>query len=172
MTIAAVCLLRVDRAIGNQGELLMMMRTVVVVGTLLLGVGAVVAQQDPVTQAQNIMKANGKNLGGVLSPMFKGEKPYDQAAVDAALTQLDDTAKKLPTLFPASLKGAKWEGDYSPSPKIWEDKAGFDGHIASFAKVVSEAKAKIKDLDSLKATYPAIGKECGGCHETFRIKKG
>ena len=93
----------------------MMMRTVVVVGTLLLGVSAVVAQQDAVTQAQNIMKANGKNLGGVLSPMFKGEKPYDQAAVDAALTQLDDTAKKLPTLFPASLKDAKWEGDYSPS---------------------------------------------------------
>jgi cytochrome c556 len=149
------------------------MRTVVaVVGTLLLGVGAVVAQQDLVTQAQNVMKANGKNLGGVLSPMFKGEKPYDQAAVDAALTQLDDTAKKLPTLFPASVKDAKWEGDFSPSPKIWEDKAGFDAKVASFAKVVSEAKAKIKDMDSLKANFPAIGKECGGCHETFRVKKG
>ena len=98
------------------------------------------------------MKNNGKNLGGVLSAMAKGEKPYDQAAIDAALTQLEDTAKKLPTLFPASLKGLKAEGDYSPSPKIWEDKAGFDAHIASFAKVVGEAKAMIKDLDSLKAT--------------------
>jgi cytochrome c556 len=150
----------------------MLMRTVVVVGTLLLGVGAVVAQQDLVTQAQNTMKANGKNLGGVLSPMFKGEKSYDQAAVDAALTQLDDTAKKLPALFPASVKDAKWEGDFSPSPKIWEDKAGFDAKVASFAKVISEAKAKIKDMDSLKANFPAIGKECGGCHETFRVKKG
>jgi cytochrome c556 len=173
MMIAAACLLQVDRANGkNQGDPPMMMRSVVVVGTLLLGMGAVVAQQDLVTQAQNTMKANGKNLGGVLSPMFKGDKPYDQAAVDAALTQLDDTAKKLPTLFPASLKDAKWEGDYSPSPKIWEDKAGFDAHVASFAKVVSEARAKIKDLDSLKATFPAIAKECGGCHETFRVKKG
>ena len=150
----------------------MMMRTVVVVvGTLLLGVGAVVAQ-DAVKGAQDTMKANGKNLGGVLSPMFKGEKPYDQAAVDAALAQLDDTAKKLPTLFPASLKDAKWEGDFSPSPKIWEDKAGFDAKIASFAKVVTEAKAKIKDLDSLKANFPGIGKECSGCHETYRLKKG
>ena len=83
--------------------------------------------------------------------MVKGEKPYDQAAVDAALTQLDDTAKKLPTMFPASIKGLKPEGDYSASPKIWEDKAGFDAKIASFAKVVTEAKAKIKDLDTLKA---------------------
>ena len=151
----------------------MMMRMVVVVaGTLLLGIGAGVAQQDAVKMAQDTMKANGKNMGGVLGPMFKGEKPYDQAAVNAALAQFDDTAKKLPTMFPASVKDAKWEGDYSPSPKIWEDKAGFDAKIASFAKVVTEAKAKIKDLDSLKANFPGIGKECGACHETFRLKKG
>ena len=87
-----------------------------------------------------------------------------------ALAQFEDTAKNLPTLFPASLKGAKFEGDYSPSPKIWSDKAGFDAAIASFAKTVTEAKAKIKDLDSLKATMPAIGKECSNCHETFRVK--
>ena len=34
-----------------------MMRTVVVVGTLLLGVGAVMAQQDLVKQTQTVMKA-------------------------------------------------------------------------------------------------------------------
>ena len=149
-----------------------MKRVLVVAGALLLSVGVGVAQQDPVKDTQTAMKGNGRNLGAVLSPMFKGEKPYYQAAVDAALTQLDDTAKKLGTMFPASMKDAKWEGDFSPSPKIWEDKAGFDAKIASFAKVVTEAKAKIKDLDSLKANFPGIGKECGGCHETFRVKKG
>jgi cytochrome c556 len=149
----------------------MMIRTVVVAATLLLGASAGMAQ-DAVKGAQDTMKANGKNLGGVLSPMFKGEKPYDQAAVDAALAQLDDTAKKLPTMFPASLKDAKWEGDYSPSPKIWDDKAGYDAKVASFAKAVTEARAKIKDLDTLKVNFPGIGKECGGCHETFRLKKG
>jgi cytochrome c556 len=146
-----------------------MLRTVVVVGTLLLGVGAVGAQQDLVKHAQTVMKGNGKNAG-ILAAMVKGEKPYDQAAVDAALAQLDDTAKKLPTLFPASTKGLKPEGDYSTSSKVWEDKAGFDAHIASFGKVVTEAKVKIKDLDTLKATLPVIGKECSGCHETYRIK--
>jgi len=151
----------------------MKMRTVAVVaGTLLLGVGAGMAQQDAVKLAQDTMKANGRNMGAVLSPMFKGEKPYDQAAVDTALNQFDDTAKKLPTLFPASIKDAKWEGDFSPSPKLWEDKAGYDAKVASFAKSVTEAKAKIKDLDSLKANFPGIGKECSGCHETFRLKKG
>ena len=148
-----------------------MIRTVVVVGTLLLGVSAVVAQQDKVNQNQTIMKSNGKNAG-VLAAMVKGEKPYDQAAVDAALTQLDETAKKLPTMFPESVKGLKAEGDYSASSKIWEDKAGFDAHIATFAKAVADAKASVKDLDTLKVSLPVIGKSCGGCHETYRLKNG
>jgi cytochrome c556 len=147
-----------------------MIRTVVIAGTLLLGVGAVMAQGDQVKQTQTVMKGNGKNAGA-LAAMIKGEKPYDQATVDAALAQFNDTAKKLPTLFPASLKGAKFDGDYSPTDKVWDDKAGFDEHIASFAKTVSDAKGKITDLDALKAELPVIGKQCGGCHETYRIKK-
>jgi cytochrome c556 len=147
-----------------------MRRTVVIAATLLLGVGAVMAQQDQVKTTQTMMKGNGKNAGA-LAAMIKGEKPYDQATVDAAIAQFDDTAKKLPTLFPASIKGAKFDGDYSPSSKIWEDKAGFDEHIASFGKTVGDTKGKIKDLDALKAELPVIGKQCGGCHETYRIKK-
>jgi len=146
-----------------------MMRTVVVVGTLLLGVGAVAAQQDMVNQVQMLMKGNGKNAGAVAA-IVKGEKPYDQATVDTALAQFEDTAKKLPTLFPDSTKGLKPEGDYSSSPKIWEDKAGFEAKIADFSKAVADAKAKIKDVDTLKVSFPAIGKACGGCHETFRLK--
>jgi cytochrome c556 len=147
-----------------------MKRALLVVGALLLGVGAVSAQQEIVKDRQTLMKSNGRALGGTLSAMAKGDKPYDQAAVEAALTVLDETAKKLPTLFPDSTKGLKAEGDYSTSPKVWEDKAGFDAHIVTFAKAVTDAKAKIKDLDSLKANVGGIGKACGGCHETFRLK--
>lgn len=147
-----------------------MKRALLVVGALLLGVGAVSAQQEIVKERQTLMKSNGRALGGTLSAMAKGDKPYDQAAVEAALTVLDETARKLPTLFPDSTKGLKAEGDYSTSPKVWEDKAGFDAHIVTFAKAVTDAKAKIKDLDSLKANVGGIGKACGGCHETFRLK--
>ena len=148
-----------------------MKRVVVVAGALLLSVGAVVAQQDAVKEVQTLMKGNGRNAGAVAA-IVKGDKPYDQATIDAALTQFADTAKKLPALFPDSAKGMKPEGDFSASPKVWEDKAGFAARIASFAAAVTEAKAKIKDVDTLKASFPAIGKECGGCHETFRVKKG
>ena len=147
-----------------------MMRRIVIAGALVLAAGAVMAQQDQVKDTQAMMKGNGKNAGA-LAAMIKGEKPYDQATVDAALVQFADTAKKLPTLFPESIKGKTFDGDYSPTDKIWSDKAGFAEHIASFAKVVDDSKGKIKDLDSLKATLPVIGKQCGGCHETYRIKK-
>src|SRR6202142_4687949 len=129
-----------------------MMRTVLVVGALLLGVGVVAAQQDQVKATQAVMKGNGKNAGA-LAAMVKGEKPYNQATVESALAQFEDTIKKFPTLFPDSIKGMKADGDYSASPKIWEDKAGFDEHIASFAKAVADAKGKITDLDTLKATF-------------------
>ena len=61
-----------------------MMRTVVVVGALLLGVGAVVAQQDQVDKTQLAMKSNLKSAI-TLQDMVKGKQSYDQAAVDAAL---------------------------------------------------------------------------------------
>jgi len=148
-----------------------MKRIVVVAAVLAFSAGAVIAQQDQVKRTQAMMKDNGKNAGA-LSAMVKGEKPYDQSTVNAALAQFEDTAKNLPTLFPESMKGLKLEGDYDPSPKIWEDKAGFESQIKSFAQVVADAKGKIKNLDTLKAELPVIGKQCGGCHETYRIKKG
>jgi cytochrome c556 len=148
-----------------------MTRTALVIGMLLIGVGAVTAQQDQVKQTQAVMKGNGKNAGA-LAAMVKGEKPYDQAAVDAAMAQFEETVKKFPTLFPDSIKGLKAEGDYSASSKVWEDRAGFDEHIATFSKAVSEAKGKITNLDTLKAVLPTIGKQCGACHETYRIKNG
>ncbi|CAN5249456.1 cytochrome c [soil metagenome] len=147
-----------------------MKRSVLVAAVMLLGIGAVAAQQDLIEQSHAQMKANGKSLGGTLSPMARGDKPYDQAAIDAALAQLDETAKKLPTLYPVSIKDVKQTSEYTPSPKIWDDKAGFDAAIAAFGKAVTEAKGKIKDADSLKATLPTIGKSCSGCHETFRVK--
>ena len=80
-----------------------------VAGALLLERWRSVASRSrmQVNKTQPTMKATGKSAGALSDPMVKGEKPYDQAAVDTALAQLDDIAKKLPTLFPESIKGVK-----------------------------------------------------------------
>lgn len=149
-----------------------MKRMFVTVAAVLLGIGAVSAQQDIVNQRQTAMKENGKSLGGVLAPMAKGDKPYDQAAVDAALTKLADNAKALGSEFPDNTKGLKAGDKYSASPKIWENRADFDSHIANYVKAINEAKASVKNLDTLKAAVPALGKQCSSCHETYRLKEG
>ena len=91
-----------------------MMRAVVAVGVLMLGVTAVIAQQDQLKETQDHHERQRQECRR-LAAIVKGEKPYDQATVDTALAQFDDTAKKLPKLFPASLKGKAFEGDYSTS---------------------------------------------------------
>ena len=62
-------------------------------------------------------------------------------------------------------------GDYSSSPKIWENKADFDKHIVTFAAAVADAKTKFKSLEALKAGYAGLNGACNGCHETYRVKK-
>src|SRR5580692_454806 len=99
-----------------------MKRTVLIVGALLLGAGAVMAQQDLVKENQDTMKANAKNLGAMVA-MVKGEKPYDQAIVTAGLAQLDETAKKLPKMFPDSIKGMNPTGDYQVSARTGTKRA-------------------------------------------------
>jgi cytochrome c556 len=154
---------------GNETEVLRMLRTVVVIGTFLFGVSVVAAQQDQVTITQLAMKSNLKSAL-TLYDMTKSKTPYDQSAVDAALNELEDVAKRFPSLFPDSIKGLKPKGEYFASKKVWTERADFEAHAASFAKTVGEARPKIKDLDSLKATFPAINDVCKGCHEKFRVK--
>ncbi len=135
---------------------------------MLLGATAVWATPEGIAA----MKANGKALATVLLPTMKGDKPYAQADIDAALASMADTAAKLPTFYPESEKGAAASGDFSPSPKVWDDKAGFAAQIAAFSAAVTAAKGSVKDADTLKAALPAITKACGGCHEGYRVKNG
>ena len=94
-----------------------MLRTFVFAGALLIGVGAVMAQ-DAVKDAQAVMKANGKNAGA-LAGMVKGEKPYDQAAVDAAFAQFAETAKKLSDIVSGQHEGHEARRRLRRLDKVW-----------------------------------------------------
>lgn len=123
---------------------------------------------DPVADRQALMKANGKAMGAIV-PMTKGEKPFDAAVVLDALQTINANAQKIDAaLFPAGTD----QGDTEASPKIWEDMAGFQAKVDKFkADAAAAAAAPPQDVEALKATLGAVGSNCGGCHETFRIKK-
>jgi cytochrome c556 len=132
------------------------------------GATVVVAQQDPVTTREDLMKANNKHALAVVR-MMRGQAPFDAAAIDAAFAQWADTAQKLPSLFPDN---SKTGGDNRASPKIWLNKKDFDAKTAAFAKAVAENHDKAKSsLDGLRAAIPVVGKACDNCHEDYRLSK-
>ena len=147
-----------------------MKRIVIAVGALLFATGVVVAQQDVAVQQQNLMKAQGKSMYGVLLKMVKGETPYDQAAVNAALTALEADVAKIPTVFTPNPKVDVVDATFGASQKIWQNKADFDAKVPPVIKAIADVKGTPKDAVSLKVAFDAIQAKCTDCHETYRVK--
>ncbi len=147
-----------------------MKRVWVVAGILMLSGGAVVAQQDVAVQQQNLMKAQGKNMYGVLLKMVKGETPFDQAAVNAALAELEVDVAKIPAVFTPNPKVDVVGATFGSSQKIWQNKSDFDAKVTPVTKAIVDAKGTAKDAASLKVAFDAIQAKCNDCHETYRVK--
>jgi len=147
-----------------------MMRIIVVAGALLLGVGTVMAQQEVAVKQDNLMRAQAKSLYSVILKMTKGEIPYDQKAVDAAIAQLEASVPTIPEVFATNPKEHVENATYGASQKVWQNKADFDSKTRPVAKAIADVKGKINDVASLKVAYDSIQAKCSDCHETYRLK--
>ena len=147
-----------------------MKKAVVVAGALLLGSSAVMADQKLAVEQDNFMRALGKGVYVTMLKMSKGELPYDQAQVDAALTQLEENVPKIPTVFKNNPKEQVVDATYGSSQKIWQNKADFDSKVPPVIKTVGDLKGKIKDQASVKMAFDTLNEKCTGCHETYRLK--
>lgn len=128
---------------------------------------AVIAQQNPIEARQALMKDNGKHAKSGAA-MLKGEAPFNLATAKEIFATFETSAEKMPGLFPPDSKTGH---DTRAAPAIWEHMDDFKARFAKFAKDAKEAKDSVTDLASFKAKFGAIGKDCGGCHETYRLKK-
>ncbi|MGC1669312.1 MAG: cytochrome c [Pseudolabrys sp.] len=140
---------------------------VVAVVIAALGATVVLAQQDPIAARKALMKANGQGAGA-LAKMLKGEAPFDPAVAKKAFASFEDAAAKMPTLFPDN---SKIGGETAASPKIWENMADVKARFVKLGNDAKAADASVKDLDSLKAAFSQLGKNCNDCHELYRLKK-
>jgi cytochrome c556 len=141
-----------------------MIRTILSITAVAIGVSAVMAQSDPLSQRKAFMKGNIRNAVAV-NRMIHGREPFDLAKVNAAFAQWSETAANLPVLFPEPAK----PGEESRAlPRIWENKADFDTKVAAFAKAVAENKDKAGTLDELKVAFPKVNDTCNNCHELYR----
>lgn len=143
----------------------MIARVVLATAVAAFGVTAVIAQSDPIAARKALMKDNGAQ-SRIAREMIDGKRPFDLAAAQKIFATFADVAGKMPALFPDNSK----TGDTKALPVIWEKKSEFDAAFAKFGADAKAAGAKVKDVDTLKAAIGEVGKDCGGCHNTYRAK--
>jgi cytochrome c556 len=143
----------------------MIIRSILAVAALAVGATVVLAQSDPIAARKALMKENGAQ-SRVAREMMEGKKPFDLAAAKKVLATFAAAHDKAKNLWPDSSKA----GDTASLPVVWENKADFSAKLAKFSADAKAAEAKVKDLDSFKAEMANVGKNCGGCHNTYRKK--
>lgn len=131
------------------------------------------AVQGAVKARKAQMQLYSFNLG-LLGGMAKGEVDYDADAASAAaanlaaLSQLDQSR-----FWPQGSDNATLGADATRAlPAIWEagSTAGEKG-MAFVTAATAMEQAAGGGLDSLRGAMGAVGRSCGGCHESYRQEK-
>jgi cytochrome c556 len=144
----------------------MITRLVLAAAIAAAGITAVAAQSDPIAARKALMKGVG-DQARIARDMIDGKTPFNADAAKKVLATYEDAAAKMPALFPDSSKS----GDTAALPAVWENKADFNAKFAKFGADSKAAAAQVKDLDSFKAQMSEVGKNCGGCHQTYRKRQ-
>jgi cytochrome c556 len=141
------------------------------VGAVAFG-GAALAQNagEAIQKRQDAMKGNGGAMR-VLTPMARGDQPWNQAAAIQALETLSRNGSGVAALFPQG-SGAATGIKTAALPAIWEKWADFQNAAKAQADAANNllTLARANDEAGFKSGFAAVGRACGGCHEPFRAK--
>jgi cytochrome c556 len=140
---------------------------------LALGVtaGVVFAQAKPeqlVKQRQAVMTLQGKYFGP-MAAMAQGKAPYNAEIVKRNSAFLDNLSRMPWDGFDAStkdVKSAALPAIYEQTDKFKEAASRLENETHKLYQV-----AQSGDEGAVKAQIGAVGKACGGCHESFRQKQ-
>jgi len=133
--------------------------------------GEALAQAKPeqlVKQRQSAMTLIGK-YWGPMAGMMQGRIPYDVKVIQRNAGFLDNLSRMPWDGFAESTKDVK----SAALPAIWSDNAKFAEAADRLQNEASKlyAVSRSGDEAAVKAQLGAVGKACGGCHESFRQKQ-
>jgi cytochrome c556 len=143
----------------------------VVAITLGVCAGAAFAQQKPevlVKQRQAVMTLQGKYFGP-MAAMAQGKVPFNADVVKRNSAFLDNLSRMAWDGFDPStkdVKSAALPAIYEQQPKFREAYARLENETHKLWEVAQRG-----DEAATKAQIGAVGKACGGCHESFREKR-
>jgi len=136
-----------------------------------LASGVALAQMKPeqmVKQRQAAMTLQAKYWGPMVG-MMQGKTPFNLQVVQRNAGFLDNLSRMPWDGFDPSTKDVK----SAALPAIWTDNAKF---AEAAERLQNEANKLYQvsrggDEAAIKAQMGAVGKACGGCHESFRAKQ-
>jgi len=167
-----------DATNGTGGDFMLSVRQGVLGGLLVLAlgcgaVGVVTAADDPaatIAARRDLMKNRGKEMRIIID--FVQNKKGSAADVVAAAKAVEDSATKIPGLFPKGTSLDDFPGKTGAKPVIWEKWDDFkkaSDYLGSEAKDLAEV-AETGDAAKIAEHLDEVGKACGACHTTFRQK--
>ena len=136
-----------------------------------LAAGGAIAQVKPeilVKQRQAVMTLQGKYFGP-LAAMAQGKAPYNADVARRNAGFLDNLSRMPWDGFDPSTKDAK----SNALPEVFTNQAKFReaaSRLENETHKLYEVSQK-GDEAAVKAQIGALGKACGGCHESFRQKQ-
>ncbi len=146
------------------------MRVKVALMALALSAGftaTALAADDPIQARRDVMR-NNQEAAKTAFGMIQGQVPYDAAAAAAAMKALQDDMATFPTLFP---EGSD-QGNTQAAPAIWQNMEDFKARAAQLAADAKLAEAAAPNgLDAFSAAAGAVGQDCGGCHQLYRLRR-
>jgi cytochrome c556 len=133
--------------------------------------GAAFAQAKPETlvkQRQAAMTLQGKYFGP-MAGMAQGKVPYNAATVQRNAAFLDNLSRMPWDGFDPSTKDVK----SAALPAVFEQQDKFKEAASRLENETSRLYqvSRSGDEAAVKAQIGAVGKTCGGCHESFRQKQ-
>lgn len=136
---------------------------------VILVFGVSMAFAGPIEDRKAKMKEVGKQTG-ILGKMVKGETAFDGEAALAAYVAMGNAGTGFGELFP---EDSQIGGETTASPKIWEDRAGFEAAGKKFGEALGAAiqAGAPANLDALKTSFGSVAQNCKACHTDYRIKK-
>jgi cytochrome c556 len=144
------------------------------VGALAATVGGAIIAEAQTNVAQvvaarkDLMRGQGRAVAS-LQPILRNEQPWNQQAVVAAMTSLQQSSATIPSVFPEG-SGAQAGVETRALPLIWQQRQAFEAQASALNTVAGQLLqlAQANQEAAFRAAFPGVGQICGSCHTTFR----
>ena len=138
---------------------------------VVLFITTTVFAQDAIQTRKDLMR---NNLGAmkIAAGMAKGKIAFNAQTAELTMRTMNAVAIGFGKFYgPDAKPPANTKARFSASPEIWKNMGGFEAAVTKFRADTSAAiKAASTGENEWKAAFGTVAKNCGTCHQSYRVK--